>query len=354
MTRSSVQFILLLGWVSILAPILSLPVRGADFPLISWQGQTMGSTYTVKIVDAQLAEPTVEALKLEIERCLKEVNRQVSHYQPESELSRFNRSPANTPFKASPGFFRVLQHSLELNRQSQGAFDPTLGPLIDLWGFGAKTNNKAVPTDAQISEAKKLYGCQHLSLTANGEILKDIPELRLNLSSAGKGFGTDEMARVLRAHGLTNIYVSISGDVFTQGHNAQGKKWQVGISAPMPDWSPGDPLVTVLSVSGQAVSTSGDYQKYLIDAQGRRLGHIFDPKTGWPVQHNLAGVSVVAGDCMTSSSLATTLFVLGPDEGLRFIESRTNAAALFVVQDADHKFQSIPSSRFKVMTGYQP
>jgi thiamine biosynthesis lipoprotein len=331
-----------------------LYARGADLPQISWQGQTMGSTYTVKIVDAQLSDQQVEALKSEVDQRLKEVNRQMSHYQPDSELSRFNRAPARAPFKISPEFARVMRQSLELNRRSQGAFDPTLGPVIGLWGFGAETEVKAVPSESQLREGMARTGCQHLRVTENQELVKDIPDLQLNLSAIAKGFGVDEMARVLRGHGLTNIYVSISGEVFALGHNARGQKWQVGIAAPVLDWRPGDPVVSVLSVSGQAVSSSGDYQKYFVDAKGRRLCHIFDPKTGWPVQHNLGSVSVVADNCTTADSLSTTLFVLGPEAGLRFIESWTNAAALFVVRESDKKPQVILSSRFAAMTGYQP
>jgi FAD:protein FMN transferase len=327
---------------------------GADLPLITWQGQTMGSTYTVKIVDAPLTDQQVEALKSEVEQRLKEVNRQMSHYQPDSEISRFNRAPANTPFKVPPEFALVVRHSLDLNRRSGGAFDPTLGTLIGLWGFGAQTGSKTVPPQDQVGAALANTGCQHLTLTAQDQLSKDIPGLELNLSSPAKGFGSDEMARVLRAHGLTNVYVAISGDVLTMGHNPKGQKWQVGVAAPVTEWRPGDPLVTVLSVSDLAVSTSGDYQKYFVDAQGRRLGHIFDPKTGWPVQHTLGSVSVVAGTCMLSSSLATTLFVLGPEAGPRFIETFTNAAALFVVRGPDGNPQIIPSSRFAAMTGYQP
>jgi len=329
-----------------------LGVSAAPLPLISWTGQTMGSTYTVKIVEAALSPAQVDALKAEIEQCLKEVNRQLSHFQPDSEISRFNRLPANAPFQPSPGFAFVLRHSLRLNRLSEGAFDPTLGPVIRLWGFGEKTGAHGVPAENEIREALSQTGCQHLSLTPANELIKDLAGLSLNLSSPAKGYGVDEMARVLRSHGLTNIYVSISGDVLTGGLNPSGQKWQVGISAPVRDWRAGDPLVTVLSVSDQAVSTSGDYQKYVVDGQGRRLGHIFSPRTGWPVQHNLAGVTVVADTCMVSSSLATTLFVLGHEDGLRFIESWTNASALFVVREADGKFRSIPSARFASTTGY--
>ena len=314
----------------------------------------MGSVYTVKIVGTNLPQPQLDALRKEVDDRLKEVNRQMSHYIPDSELSRFNQAPANTPFKISPDFARVLRFALDLNRRSGGAFDPTLGPVINLWGFGEQTPVRRTPSAEQLRDAMQKTGCQHLTLTASDELSKDIPGLQLNLSAIAKGFGSDQMAGVLRGHGLTNIYVAISGEVVTLGHNARGTKWQVGISAPIPDWREGDPLATVLSLSGQAISTSGDYQKYFIDAEGRRLCHIFDPKTGQPVQHNVASVSVVAENGMTADALAKPLFVLGVKEGLRFIEACTNAAALFVVRDTNGKFRIVPSSRFATMTGYQP
>ena len=345
---SRLAFAAVLGFLTLAAG------RADDLPLATWQGQTMGSTYTVKIVDARLTEQQTEALKAEVEQKLKEVNRQMSHYQPDSELSQFNRASANTPFKVSPDFARVVRQSLELNRGSHGAFDPTIGPIISLWGFGAQTDVHTVPPDARLREAMNQTGCQHLSVTPRGELVKDISGLQLNLSAIAKGFGVDAMAGVLRAHGLTNLYVSISGEVFTSGRNPRGGKWQVGISAPVLNWRPGDPTVAVLSVSGQAVSTSGDYQKFFIDAEGRRRAHIFDPQTGNPVQHNLGSVTVVADNCTSADGLATTLYVLGPEAGPRFIETWTNAAALFIVRESAGKFRSLPSARFAGLTGYQP
>jgi FAD:protein FMN transferase len=332
----------------------SASVQAADLPVIAWEGRTMGSPYTVKVVGTNLTPVQVEALKAEVEARLKEVNRQMSHYQPNSELSRFNRAPARTPFKVSPEFVRVVRFSLELFGLSKGAFDPTLAPVINLWGFGEKTEQRTVPSEADLRAALKTTGCQHLSVTANDELVKDIPELTINLSAVAKGFGVDEMVRVMQAHGLTDIYASIAGEVHALGHNPRGTNWLVGISAPVAHWNENDPMAAVVSISNQAISTSGDYQKFFIDAQGRRLCHIFDPKTGWPVQHNVGGVSVVARDNMTADGLATTLFVLGPEAGLRFIETWTNSAALFIVREADGTFRSIPSSRFASLTGYRP
>lgn len=192
----------------------------------------------------------------------------------------------------------------------------------------------------------KKTGCQHLSVTLKNELVKNIPDLTLNLSAVAKGFGVDEMVRVLRGHSLTNIYASIAGEVMVLGQNSRGTNWLVGISAPVAHWNEDDPMAAVVSLSNQALSTSGDYQKFFTDPQGRRLSHIIDPKTGWPVQHNLGGVSVVASDNMTADALATTLFVLGPEAGLKFIESWTNAAALFIVRESEGRYRQVPSSRF--------
>ena len=306
----------------------------------------MGSPYTVQIAGVNLAPEQTEKLKSEVEDRLKEINRQMSHYQPDSELSQFNRAPAHKPFKVSPEFARVVRCSLEMNRRSQGAFDPTLAPVINLWGFGEKTDQRAVPPEAELKAALSKTGFQHLSVTDRDELIKDIPELTINLSAVAKGFGVDEMVRVLQSHGLTNIYASIAGEVRVLGHNARETDWQVGISTPVAHWNENDPMEAVVSLSNQAISTSGDYQKFFTDPQGRRLSHIINPQTGRPVQHNVGGVSVVAPDSMTADALSTTLFVLGPEKGLKFIESWTNASALFVVRESEGLYRQLPSSRF--------
>jgi thiamine biosynthesis lipoprotein len=203
-----------------------------------------------------------------------------------------------------------------------------------------------VPPEPELKKALKATGCQHLSVTAKDELVKDIPELTINLSAVAKGFGADEMAAVLRRRGLTNIYVAIAGEVMVLGQNSRGTKWQLGVAAPVDHWNEDSPMAAVVSLSNQALSTSGDYQKFFTDAQGHRLSHIIDPKTGWPVQHNVGGVSVVASDSMTADALGTTLFVLGAEEGLKFIESYTNAAALFIVREPDGQHRQIRSSRF--------
>lgn len=348
------RHLLVIGMLGIALGLQGGLAHTEELPAIEWRGQTMGSPYTVKIVGAALADREIPALKAEVEQQLREVNRQMSHYQADSELSRFNRAPAHTPFKVSPEFARVVRFTLEMCRRSEGALDPTLGPVINLWGFGERSTNQAVPPESELQAALKQTGYKHLSVTPNDELVKDLPGLALNLSAVAKGFGVDEMVRVLQRHGYTNLYASIAGEVRLIGHNPRAAKWQIGITAPVSNWREDDPMAAVASLSNQAISTSGDYQKFFLDAQGHRLCHIFDAKTGWPVQHNLAGVSVIAPDNLTADALSTTLFVLGPDAGLRFIETCPNAAALFIVRESEGHFRQIPSSRFFAMTGYRP
>ena len=340
------------GWPMLwLSMIWAFTAIATDLPLTEWQGETMGSTYTVKIAGTNVLSPQLDVLKQAVESRLKEVNRQMSHYQPDSELSRFNRAAADQPFPVSADFAKVLRLALDLHDCSGGAFDPSLGPVINLWGFGEATSQRKTPTEAEIKSGLARTGVEHLRVTAKDELVKNLSGLQLNLSAIAKGFGVDAMAGVMRKRGYSNFYVSISGEVFASGLNSRGTNWQVGISAPVNNWREGDPVVTVLSISGRAVSTSGDYQKFFVDAAGHRQCHIFDPRTGLPVQHNLGSVSVVADNCTLADSLATTLFVLGADAGLKLTETMTNVAALFVIREADGKLRSIPSSRFAAMTG---
>ena len=329
-------------------------ISAAQLPVVAWQGRTMGSPYTVKIVDGQLTDNQLNAIKAEIENVLTATTRQMSNYLPESELSRFNKTGANTPFKVSSDFARVTRFSIELSRLSDGAFDPTLGHLINLWGFGETTDKHVVPAEPELHAAMAKCGWHHLTVSKTDELVKDLPDLALDLGAVAKGFGVDQMIRVLQQHGLQNIYASIAGEVRVLGHSPRGTKWVLGISVPVDQWRENDPMAATVAISNQAISTSGDYQKFFIDANGRRLCHIIDARTGTPIQHPLAAVTVVAPDSMTADGLATTMFVLGPEAGMKVIDARNDAAALFIVREQDGKFRQLASAKFATLTGYQP
>lgn len=320
----------------------------------AWTGETMGTTYSIKLAGADLSLRQLAQLKKEVDEALAEVNRQMSHYRPDSELSQFNRSTSMAPFQVSEPFAAVVRFAVELNRKSHGAFDPTLGPLIDLWGFGPAGRTNEAPTAKQLDDAMKISGCRHLSVTPEGKLRKDVPELRLNLSAVAKGFGVDEATRVIRAHGITNVLVEIGGEVVALGFNADGEKWRVGVDAPNPDAVPASKIEAILRVSGLAVATSGDYRNFFVDAEGRSYTHILNPITGRPVRHHLASVTVVASNCLTADGLATTLFVLGEEEGPRWIKDYPGAEALFIVREEGGLLVQIASSNFTAVTGYTP
>lgn len=316
----------------------------------SWTGKTMGTLYTIKLADSQFTTKQLDAVKSEVDALLRELNRQMSHYQPDSELSQFNRSPSTAPFKVSEPFARVTRFAVELCRRSGGAFDPSIEPLINHWGFGPAGRAENPPTKDEISILLATTGCGHLRVTEANELQKDIPELHLNLSAVAKGFGSDEVARAILARGASNVFVEVGGEVAAFGFNAQGKPWRIGIDTPEPHLLPGESIEAVVQLSGKAIATSGDYRNYVEDEHGNRLSHILDPRTGYPIRHNVASVSVVANDCMTADALATTLFVMGAEDGMRFIEAWADAEALFLIKEADGSFRQAASSGFSQFT----
>jgi thiamine biosynthesis lipoprotein len=323
-----------------------LAVLVAALPLLTWDGQTMGTSYSVKIAGVTPTPQRRADLRAVVEQRLDEINRQMSHYLPDSELSRFNHSAATAPVKVPPEFARVTRRALELSRESGGAFDPTLGPLINLWGFGPEKSSGNVPAADDIAAAQRRCGARHLRVTATDELQKDIPGLQLNLGAIAKGFGADETARVLRERGYTNIFVSVSGEIVAFGTNAEGRPWQVGIERPRYGHRRNAELSAVVALSGRALSTSGDTHNYFRDATNRVRAHILDPQTGCPVEHNVASVTVIAPDGLTADGMATTLYVLGLERGLRWIEDRPFAAALFIVRAEDNQLRLVPSRRF--------
>ena len=320
----------------------------------AWTGQTMGTTYSIRLAGVRLRARELAMVQKDVQAVLDEVNRQMSHYQPDSELSRFNRAGADQPFPVSAGFARVVRFALELHRRSGGVFDPTLGPLIDLWGFGPPGLVTKPPDEAPLQDVRSQCGASHLFLPEDGALRKNLPGLHLNLSAVAKGYGVDEAARYLRERGFSNVFVEVGGEVTTFGVNSSGQKWRVGVDAPRPESRPGEDIEAVLHLSGQAVATSGDYRTFFVDDKGRRFSHILDPRTGRPILHTLTSVSVVASNCLEADGLATTLMVLGTEEGLRWLADWPGAEALFIDRLPDGRFQLRATMGFAAATGFAP
>lgn len=306
----------------------------------------MGTTYVVKIAGVESNAALGAKLRSAVEARFNEINQEMSNYQPDSELSCFNRSTSQVPIKVSTEFAKVVWHALALSRDSGGAFDPTLGPLVNLWGFGPAGRRTDPPSDSEVAEFRAKCGALHLQVTPQDELQKDIPDLQLDLGGIAKGYGADEAAKVLRDLGYSNLFVAVCGEIVAFGNNPEGKPWQVGVERPIQDLPRGAAYSAIVPLTGRALSTSGDTYNYFLDVDGKIYSHILDPATGRPIQHKLASVTVIAPNGLTADGLATTLYVMGPELGLEWIEAHPDTAALFIIRTGRDEFKQVASSRF--------
>ena len=277
-------------------------------------GDTMGTVYKVK-VSGPPDGLTAERLQQEVDARLKYINDRMSTYLPESEISRFNRSKSDEWFEVSPETVAVLGEALEISEKTDGAFDVTVGPLVNLWSFGPEDRHTEIPTDDEIEQAKARVGFRNVEIRPSPPALrKKQPNVYVDLSAIAKGFAVDEVARVLDALGVTRYMVEIGGEVRTRGRKQDGTPWRIGIEKPA---STSRVLQHIVELENRSLATSGDYRNFF-EKDGRRYSHTIDPRTGRPVEHNLASVSVISDNCTFADAMATALAVMGPDEAFRY------------------------------------
>jgi thiamine biosynthesis lipoprotein len=259
---------------------------------------------------------------------LQAIERLMSTYRADSELSRLNRAPAGTPFPLSAETYAVLALAAEVARDTGGAFDVTVAPLVDAWGFGPSRDRRVVAEEERRALLARV-GPDRLALEpSRREAMKARADVAADLSAIAKGYGVDHAARALDALGVANYMVEAGGEVRTRGRNADGAPWQIAIEAP--DAMPQRPWF-VVPLADRSLATSGDYRIYF-EQDGRRYCHEIDPGTGRPIDHGLASVSVVAADCARADALATALMVMGETRGAAFAAER-GIAAYFIARD---------------------
>lgn len=311
--------------------------------LLEFQGETMGTYYSVKVVrqkNLKKSSPP-DALQSGIDYRLRKLNNQMSTYLPESELSRFNTFRDTTWFPVSPALFKVMKEAIRISRLSEGAFDMTVGPLVNLWGFGPTTREDHIPPEDQIQQALKLVGYEKILLKANPpRVKKQMVKMYCDLSGIAKGYGVDLVADYLDSLGFTNYLVEIGGEIRTKGRSQLGQFWRVGISTPDNQFG----LQKILSLQNTAIATSGDYRNYF-EKNGKRYSHTIDPKTGRPVTHKLASVSVIQVSCMVADALATAIDVMGPHLGLKFAEDQK--LPVFLIVKTNQGFTEKMTVKFK-------
>jgi thiamine biosynthesis lipoprotein len=287
-------------------------------------GETMGTSWSLRYVaPAALSEATVRAA---IERALDLVIAQMSPWVADSEISRFNRAAAGAPCALSAEFCTVLRCALDTARCSGGAYDPTIGALVDLWGFGPPGRRREPPSDESIAAARAAYGWQRLHLDTAMRTLRQPGGVALDLSSIAKGFAVDLVMERLQALGIAHCMVEIGGELRGEGVKPDGSPWWVRLDAPatLPD--------ALVALHGLSVATSGDANRWF-EHGGRRWSHTLDPRTGHPVPDGLASVTVLHRRCMQADALATMLLVLGTGTGFA-LACAQNIAARFVLRRA--------------------
>lgn len=275
-------------------------------------GYATGSSYGIKLFLPVGTKLTQKELEARIRNRLREIEYMMSVFINDSEISRFNRYQGTGWFSVSGETAYVADESLKVSRLSGGAFDITIAPLLNIWGFGITVPVNSLPVPALIAKMKKITGFNNLGVRLSPPALsKKMPGLCCSFSAVAQGYAVDDIALLLDKTGISSYMVEIGGEIKAKGRKPDDSLWRIGVAAPEKDQKK---IQLALPLDNTAVSTSGDYQNYF-EKNGRRYSHTIDPKTGYPITHSLASVTVIHPSCMHADAMATAIDVLGPDKG---------------------------------------
>lgn len=306
------------------------------------QGKTMGTTYHITVV----AEKKPVSLQEHIDKRLAEINRSMSTYDKTSEISRFNQlTETGEAFWISDDFLAVMTVSETLFKMTDGAWDGTVGPLVNLWGFGSRKRTPRVPEPEEIAELMSEVGFDKIDISQKGWLKKQRPGIYLDLASIAKGYGVDQVAALIEANGISNYLVEIGGEIYASGKRPDGETWRVGINQPKPN-APFNAVYKIAEISDQGFATSGDYRNFFV-ADGKRYSHVIDPRTGRAVANGVVSTSVIAPNCTLADGLATGLMVMGPEKGLALVNGMEHTECLIITEDAEGNLTDHPSAGFK-------
>jgi thiamine biosynthesis lipoprotein len=322
--------LLIVGTVLIIRQQHTIPFKRSE-------GIIFGTTYHVAYqCDSDLSA----GIKAELEK----VDVSLSPFNPQSIITAVNQ---NQDVKLNDMFLAVFQKAMSISEDTVGAFDITVAPLVNAWGFGFK--NGTLPDRRQVDSLRAIVGYEKVSLV-NGKVQKKDPRMMLDCSAIAKGYGTDIVARLLKERGVQNYMVEIGGEIVTKGVNAQRVPWKIGVTKPDDDsLSIGNELQTILNVTDKAMATSGNYRRFYYKG-GKRFAHTIDPKTGYPVQHSILSATVLANDCATADAYATSFMVMGMEGTKRVLERHPELMA-YLIYDDGHGNNAVwfsPSLRDKI------
>lgn len=302
------------------------PRRWLRWPVRAWNGESMGTTWSVKVCARR--RPDAPVIGAAIAAALDAVDREMSTWRADSDLSRYNAASADTWIVLPDACYRVVTTALAVARETGGAYDPTVGRLVNLWGFGPDGQREAPPEADAIARARADCGWERVRCDDVRRAVWQPGGIYLDLSAIAKGFAVDQVCETLQCLGIDDFLVEVGGELRARGRRADGRPWYVAIESP--EKTTGMPLVGVLRDG--AIATSGDYLRYF-ESAGQRYSHTIDPRTAEPVTHALAAVTVLHAETMLADAYATAFSVLGADDGLAFAQ-RHGIAARFVSRAA--------------------
>ncbi|MDR8522861.1 MULTISPECIES: FAD:protein FMN transferase [Shewanella] len=333
------MFKTLVNWLALIGLAFFISACTKQAEVISLSGNTMGTTYHIKVVPNERM-PDAQLLQAEIDLALEQVNDQMSTYRPNSELSKFNQMTRNEKVEVSADTAKVIAEGLALYKTTDGALDITLGPLVNLWGFGPDKRPTQVPTQQEIDTARLRTGIESIVLEGN-KLSKLNPDIYVDLSSIAKGFGVDKIAALLDKYQPMGYLVEIGGEISLRGTKADGSLWRIAIEKPD---NSGNGIQQVISPKNMAMATSGDYRNYY-EEDGKRFSHLIDPRTGYPINHRLASVTVLHKESMIADGYATAMMVLGTQASLEL--ANREHLAIMLIEKQDDGFKVFYSEAFK-------
>jgi len=305
----------------------------------------MGTTYHIKVVTD--AAESVNGLKEKVDRRLAQINQVFSTYIKDSEISRFNAlNRAGEKFQVSDDFMRVMRTARDIHRLSEGAWDGTVNPLVDLWGFGPTRREPRMPPADVIKTLLPQIGFERIQIIEPNFLVKNLSTVTLDLNAIAKGYAVDQVSALIAAHGFKNYLVEIGGEVYAAGVRADGKNWRVGINRPRKD-AAFNAVYKAVSIYNQAFATSGDYRNFF-EIDGLRYSHVIDPRTGYPVSNGVVSVSIIADNCTLADGLATAIMVMGAEKGLQLVSRLDKVECFIVVENSDRRLVDFFSAGFAI------
>lgn len=305
-------------------------------------GKTMGTFWRVSVVG--LDQNRAENLRQKVQTLLDGDDQLLSTWKNDSALMRFNQSQSTTPWPVSEGMADIVTESLRIGQKTQGAMDITVGPLVNLWGFGPDKQPVKTPTQAQIDAAKARTGLKNLTVinrAGQQYLQKAIPDLYVDLSTVGEGYAADHLARLMIEEGISRYLVSVGGALVSRGMNADGQPWRVAIQKPT---DRENAVQAIVDINGHGISTSGSYRNYY-ELDGKRISHVIDPQTGRPITHKLVSVTVIAPTALEADGWDTGLMVLGTEKAQQVV--REQGLAVYMIMKEGDGFTTWMSPQFR-------